>query len=410
MAAKNDSVFSRGIPSPGRARFNFDYRSSLLVVTGVLSAAMLTACPTGSGADGGNPTPLAPLVINEVMAANSTTLADDAGEFDDWIEIKNEGDTAISLAGFSLSDDPLEPQKFTFGDTAPSVPAGGYVVVFADKDVDQGALHADFRLSRDGEGVYLSDSSERLVSEVGFGPQFDDISFGRANDEGTATFLATATPGAANSSARTTFPDGGPTPSPEPDAGEPDAPPTDAGPPPPAATSVVINEIVVVNATGLEDEAGEREPWIELLNTGAEEVSLRAHALKDDRALVNRWIFPDDTTLEAGGYLVLFADGDPVQGNRHADVSLLPSGGELSLIAPDLSTIDTVTYGPQAADGAFGRMPNGTGDFESLAPTPGAENAFLSVDAGVTDGGAIDDAGTTEDAGATEDAGTADGG
>ena len=62
----------------------------------------------------GDPTPGAPnsagstppvLFINEFLASNDTTNADEAGEYDDWVEIFNPGPPAVNLGGLFLSDD-----------------------------------------------------------------------------------------------------------------------------------------------------------------------------------------------------------------------------------------------------------------------------------------------------------------
>ena len=46
------------------------------------------------------------LSINEIMASNATVIADNEGDFDDWIEIYNAGNVSVNLAGLYLSDDP----------------------------------------------------------------------------------------------------------------------------------------------------------------------------------------------------------------------------------------------------------------------------------------------------------------
>ena len=66
----------------------------------------------------------APVIISEFLAANSNTLADEDGEFEDWIELRNISGTPVNLEGWFLTDDPDEPEKWAF----PSVtmPAGGF--------------------------------------------------------------------------------------------------------------------------------------------------------------------------------------------------------------------------------------------------------------------------------------------
>ncbi len=57
-----------------------------------------------------------PLLINELMAVNDDVLADEDGDFPDWIEIHNPTDTAVGLDGWHLTDDDAEPDKLTFPD------------------------------------------------------------------------------------------------------------------------------------------------------------------------------------------------------------------------------------------------------------------------------------------------------
>ena len=52
------------------------------------------------------------VLITEVQAANTRTVADDQGGYSDWIELHNPTDTPVSLLGYTLTDDPTEPTKW----------------------------------------------------------------------------------------------------------------------------------------------------------------------------------------------------------------------------------------------------------------------------------------------------------
>ncbi len=117
------------------------------------------------------------LVINEFMADNETTVMDQDGEYDDWIEFYNNGTADISLGGYYLSDDAAEPDKWIFPDTL--IKAGDYLIVWADKDLDQEGLHADIKLSASGEMVVLSDENMNLVDQISFLQQKPDTTTGR---------------------------------------------------------------------------------------------------------------------------------------------------------------------------------------------------------------------------------------
>jgi hypothetical protein len=147
--------------------------------------------------------PVADVWINELMPQNSSTLADDAGDFDDWIEIYNADSYDVSLAGYFISDNASEPYRSTLSADA-VVPAGGFLILWADGDAD-GGLHLGFRLSADGEGVWLTSPDGSLVDFVTFGPAgATDSSYSRYPDGGDASaggewrWCSSPTPGELN--------------------------------------------------------------------------------------------------------------------------------------------------------------------------------------------------------------------
>ncbi len=74
-----------------------------------------------------------PVVINEVMASNTKTIADPQGEFEDWVELRNISGAAVDLGGMYLTDTEENPRKWQFP-SGISLSAGGYVVVWLDED------------------------------------------------------------------------------------------------------------------------------------------------------------------------------------------------------------------------------------------------------------------------------------
>lgn len=131
------------------------------------------------------------LLINEVLASNDSLLFDLNGEDDDWIELVNTTNTTIDLAGFYLSDNPLNLMAWVFP-AGTTIPANGYLLVWADKDTLQQGLHANFKISADGEYVYLSNGLN-VHDQISFGPQIANISYARCPDAGLdfATILPT---------------------------------------------------------------------------------------------------------------------------------------------------------------------------------------------------------------------------
>lgn len=126
------------------------------------------------------------IVINELLASNDVTASDADGEFDDWVELYNNSDNAVDISGYKLSDDFASPEKLVFPEGS-IIEAKAYLIVWADGDVDQEGLHADFKISASGESVFLFDSQDVVVDEISFGEQITDISYGRFPN-GTGAF------------------------------------------------------------------------------------------------------------------------------------------------------------------------------------------------------------------------------
>ncbi|MCB2199048.1 lamin tail domain-containing protein [bacterium] len=146
-----------------------------------------------------------PIFINEFLASNGGTHSDEAGDFDDWIELYNSGSVAIDVAGMYLSDTPSDPYIFQFPMDNPAtttIPAGGFLLIWADNEVEEGALHTNFKLSADGESILLhaSDQNENvMIDSYTFDAQEEDISEGRVPDGSSNwVFLSTPTPGTSN--------------------------------------------------------------------------------------------------------------------------------------------------------------------------------------------------------------------
>ena len=99
--------------------------------------------------------------LNEFLASNGAVLADAQGQYDDWIELYNAGPSAVDIGGMFLTDDIDEPVRWQIPNDRPdltAIPAGGYVLVWADGDTDDAGLHASFKLSSDGEEIALFDT------------------------------------------------------------------------------------------------------------------------------------------------------------------------------------------------------------------------------------------------------------
>jgi len=290
------------------------------------------------------------LFVNEFMASNQRTIVDEDGEYADWVELHNAGDTGVDLRGMFLTDDLSRPMKWSFPDTV--IAAHGHLLVWCDGGYREGLLHASFKLGKEGEqiGLYWTDG-DRLayVDTLTYGPQGTDTSCGRLPDGGAWQCLVVPTPGAANSSGMSVL-----------------------------SGTLFVNEFMAANRTTIADEAGDFDDWVELYNAGSTAVSLSGLCLTDNLAQPAKWSFPD-TAVAAGGYLLIWADDEASEGPLHACFNLGAALGEqLGLFATTgghALLIDTLTFGPQRADTSYGRLPDGGPEWQFLSsPTPGAAN------------------------------------
>lgn len=150
--------------------------------------------------DSDSQAPLASAVINEFMASNGSTVQDETGAYADWIEVWNPEATPLDLTGWSLSDDFAEPDKSVLP-AGVEVPAGGWLVLWADGLPELGPTHLAFSLSADGEEIGLYDADGNAIDTLVYDPQVQDWSAARVPD-GASTWEITMSPspGATNGS------------------------------------------------------------------------------------------------------------------------------------------------------------------------------------------------------------------
>ncbi len=128
------------------------------------------------------------LVINEVMANNTSTLEDpdDPGEYPSWIEIYNSTGSSIDLDGMYLSPNLSNPTSgYQIPDNNITISAGGYLVFYADNESAQGDFHTNFTLSVGGGEVGLFDTDgngNALINSITYEAQAADVSYGRSPD------------------------------------------------------------------------------------------------------------------------------------------------------------------------------------------------------------------------------------
>jgi len=302
--------------------------------------ALVTTSPTWIVNTGYVPPVRSAVRLNEILAANSTTLTN-GGTTPDLIELYNYGSAAVDLSGMGLTTTSTVPYKYVFpAGTAPLGP-GQFLVLFADTQTAAPGIHLGFNLKAGGDAVYLYNSAANggaLLDSVVFGLQVPDLSIGRGPDG--AWVLCQPTFGTHNLALPLADPHG-----------------------------LKINE-------WLADELFlAHNDFIELFNPGSRPAALGGCYLSNAEGAPGLNPIPALSFITAGGYQSFVADGDVAQGANHLNFTLDPNVGEIILSDAMLAAIDVIDYGPQVTDVSQGRSPSGSNTLASFSqPTAGGPN------------------------------------
>lgn len=166
MGLSSSKDYFVGIYDPNKAEIDIsedfngleDDKSFGRVVDAGSEWATLAAKTPGASNDGSAPV-AGTLIINEFMCSNDNIpVPGDNGDFPDWIEIYNTGDTPIDMGGWYATDDLDDMVQYQLPADDPAlttVPAHGFLVLYCD-GLGEG-LHTSFKLSSGGEAVGISE-------------------------------------------------------------------------------------------------------------------------------------------------------------------------------------------------------------------------------------------------------------
>ncbi len=162
--------------------------------------------------------------------------------------------------------------------------------------------------------------------------------------------------------------------------------------------SIRINELCSENLASLYDENGEHPDWIEIYNSSENEVDLSGWYLSDSESRLDKWEFPEGTTISANGYLTVYADSSKepepdydeslsatnfimtgkaltVRDNgKHLNFSLSGKGESVYLSDKNKVLWDSVEIPTLKYDTSWARIPDGRGTFSRRTTTPGESN------------------------------------
>jgi hypothetical protein len=144
------------------------------------------------------------IYVNELQPSNKSTIADEAGQFDDWIELYNATKRAQDLEGFYVSDSKNNVEKYQLP-TGAVIPANGFLLLWADGSAEQGPTHLPFSISAaKGEHFQIADPTGKVLDITTFDIVTTHDSWARFPDfTGDFAWCAYPTPLATNGDACT---------------------------------------------------------------------------------------------------------------------------------------------------------------------------------------------------------------
>jgi hypothetical protein len=388
-----------------------------------------------------------PITVNEEIYINEVYAS--SGE--DWIELYNNNAETKDISGYRIYDD--EANKYRIPDGT-SIPGKGFLVLLCDDLATE--LHTNFKLSSDGETVFIENKIGKVTDKVTFPALQDGQSYGRYPDGSISLKISgSATQGTSNG---TTLAPGITSVSHEPivpkffedvsihtelagnvavtsviiyyringsgaftavtmslssghyhgtipalngtgkveyyveaesTGGKKTRDPFNApeklhgyllntDPLP----SLKINEFLAYNSSCCPDNASgtpEYDDWIEIYNAGSTAIDIGGMHLSDDKTNPFKSKIPTTnpslTTIQPGGFLVIWADDDKSQGELHVGFKLSNAGEEIGLYYIDGRAIDEYTFVAQSENVAWGRSTDGGATWKVFpTPTPGKSN------------------------------------
>jgi len=158
----------------------FKFQRTLKIILTILVFTTINACDKSTEPEPKEQPQKLKLYINEFMASNKSTIADEKNQYDDWFELYNGEDTTINLSLFYLTDDFNKKNKWRMPNF--NLQPKSWILIWCDEDSAQGILHSNFKLSAAGEQLGIFSLSLKAIDTITYGPQKTDTSFGRFPD------------------------------------------------------------------------------------------------------------------------------------------------------------------------------------------------------------------------------------
>ncbi len=291
------------------------------------------------------------IIINEIAWMGSTASGND-----EWLELHNPTGSDVSLEGWTLESSDGSPKISLEG----KIKANGFYLLERTDDNALPRIRADLiykgALNNGGERLDLYDDQGDLVNSV------DCLGGWLSGDNQTKQTMERKGSDWQNSS------DPGGTPGAENSAGEKPDTATDNTVAATATTPLIFPTGIVINEVlPSPDGPDEQNEWIEIANTNGFAVDLSGWRISDTLGVIKEYSFPQDTNIDALGFLVL--------GRPESKIILNNDGDTLNLNRPDGVLSDSVSFGPAKPAESYTRTANAVWVWNGN-PTPGAANVI----------------------------------
>lgn len=290
------------------------------------------------------------VVLSELQASNKATVMDEDGEFTDWLELYNPGSEPSELGGCWLSDDKNEPCKWQI--PALTLRSGECALIFCSKkDRTEGELHTNFKLSSDGDTLYLSSPEGELLWQASYENCPTDASLCFEDGEARASYFPT-----------------------------PGYPNTDGGYEAFQNTNdhhgaLVINEAVTYNDDFF-FHAYDYYDWVELKNVSGETITLSDYYVSDDSDEPTCFQLPNTTLKPGATYVVYCGEARTNTAACHAPFKLDSKGDCFFVFNSDGTLSDYISLYGVPLNHSKGRLDGRNGFFLFSNRTPAAANGY----------------------------------
>ncbi len=231
------------------------------------------------------------LYISEVMSSNSGSCTFGNLGSCDYIELFNSSNEDVNLKGYSIARSDSNTKRYVFGDVI--IKNGEYLVVCASKGTSEEYISTGFNLKKDGIGLILRNSSGNIIYQLAVPALASDISY--CYVDGEYKYCSTPTPGAEN---KGTFSD-------------------------------KMDELVIENAENLLKINEANTEFIELINSGDNEINLSSFSLSDNISNMSKYKLPD-IALKGGELFIVGFKGDS---EYHTDFGISDDEKEIYLFS-----------------------------------------------------------------------------